>query len=621
MIVPMKKVTLLVLDSEKDNALTVLGRAGVLHVEKREGTSQKLIDLQAQIVRIDQAQSLLADFKIPANKRNMPVQGREKTLDLIDRIFSIRDERHLALERVIYLENELERLSVWGAVTPDSFKFLSERGIHLVPFVLTADDYASLPPNLSVLFLKKDKKTVRCVIVGENTQFRSMMPQGARELTIPLISTAEMARELAENKTRLPHINARLAAEAVYSESLTSLKATLLKELEFETVRSGMQKVSITGSGDTTQEAQIAVLSGFLPGVQESMLAETARKNGWAMLSQEPAEEEAVPTLLKNNRFVNLISPLLDFLGITPGYREQDISVWFLLYFGIFFAMIFGDGGYGGLLVCLSLAGILLAIRKGKTVSTGLYMLLYLGLMTVVWGTMTCTWFGIPTGKLPVFLKSLAIPAFASFNQETSPTNIKIFCFVLGLTQLSLAHIIGIFRNIRSLKMLGELGSLLMTAGMFFVVLNLVVDAEKYPITALILAMIGTGFLLNFLFINYSRSVVGGIIESLKNSITMFLGVVNVFGDIMSYIRLWAVGLAGSAISSTVNSMAGPMFGGALLFAGMLLLLFGHGLNYIMSVLSVIVHGVRLNTLEFSNHLGLTWSGFKYEPFTETVNK
>ena len=95
------------------------------------------------------------------------------------------------------------------------------------------------------------------------------------------------------------------------------------------------------------------------------------------------------------------------------------------------------------------------------------------------------------------------------------------------------------------------------------------------------------------------------------------VGVVNVFSDIVSYIRLWAVGLAGGAISATVNDMAGPMLGGAIIFLGVLLLVFGHGLNMILNVLSVIVHGVRLNTLEFSSHLGMSWSGFAYEPFCE----
>ena len=96
------------------------------------------------------------------------------------------------------------------------------------------------------------------------------------------------------------------------------------------------------------------------------------------------------------------------------------------------------------------------------------------------------------------------------------------------------------------------------------------------------------------------------------------MGVVNVFSDIVSYIRLWAVGLAGAAISNTVNTMAGPLAGRAVMFGAMILLLvFGHGLNMILNLLSVIVHGVRLNTLEFSNHLGMSWSGFKYSPFSK----
>ena len=98
------------------------------------------------------------------------------------------------------------------------------------------------------------------------------------------------------------------------------------------------------------------------------------------------------------------------------------------------------------------------------------------------------------------------------------------------------------------------------------------------------------------------------------------------FSDIVSYIRLWAVALAGAAISSTVNTMASGIFGpeGAVIaklviftLLGVILLVFGHGLNMILNVLSVIVHGVRLNTLEFSQHLGMTWSGTKYSPFSE----
>ena len=109
---------------------------------------------------------------------------------------------------------------------------------------------------------------------------------------------------------------------------------------------------------------------------------------------------------------------------------------------------------------------------------------------------------------------------------------------------------------------------------------------------------------------------------SVKGIIPVILGVVNVFSDIVSYIRLWAVGLAGAAISQTVNTMAGPILGHAILFAiGVILLVFGHGLNMVLNLLSVLVHGIRLNTLEFSSHLGMSWSGIKYNPFSEDGNK
>jgi V/A-type H+-transporting ATPase subunit I len=136
-------------------------------------------------------------------------------------------------------------------------------------------------------------------------------------------------------------------------------------------------------------------------------------------------------------------------------------------------------------------------------------------------------------------------------------------------------------------------------------------------VATIMFPLIGVGFVLNFVFANYEGSVIKSILESCKNIISVLLGVVNVFSDIVSYIRLWAVGLAGAAIAQTVNEMAGPTLGGFLIFAGILLLVFGHGLNMILNVLSVIVHGVRLNTLEFSSHLGMSWSGFSYKPFAE----
>jgi V/A-type H+-transporting ATPase subunit I len=138
------------------------------------------------------------------------------------------------------------------------------------------------------------------------------------------------------------------------------------------------------------------------------------------------------------------------------------------------------------------------------------------------------------------------------------------------------------------------------------------------PIATIAIVFVAVGFLLNFVFANYEGSIGKSILQSLKEIISVMLSIFNLFSDIVSYIRLWAVGLAGAAIAATVNELAGPMMGKfAFMIVAIILLVFGHGLNMILNLLSVIVHGVRLNTLEFSSHLGMTWSGYKFKPFEE----
>ena len=209
----------------------------------------------------------------------------------------------------------------------------------------------------------------------------------------------------------------------------------------------------------------------------------------------------------------------------------------------------------------------------------------------------------------------------------TTSQNLQIFCFTLALIQLTIAHIKGAVRNRRTVKMLGDIGSILQLIGIYYLVLSLVVNAEVFsfgliiggiPIGTVAIALIAVGFCLSFVFSNYEGSIIKSILSSLTNIVSVLLGVVNVFSDIVSYIRLWAVGLAGAAISATVNELAGPLLGNFMfMILAIILLVFGHGLNMVLNILSVIVHGIRLNTLEFSSHLDMSWSGHKFKPFEE----
>ena len=463
----------------------------------------------------------------------------------------------------------------------------------------------------------KGKTGVRFLIWSETNALPVDLPQDIIPLKLPETSVKALKEKLKSLMAKISSYKQEMTKMSAYLNSLRALDEIVTKKLQFEIVHEGMQTIDF-GNQDDEERVQLVWLTGYIPCEDEAKLSSLAKEKSWAYISQDPEEEDPVPTKIKRNKIVNLISPLIDFLGTVPGYTEPDISLWFLLFFGIFFAMIFGDAGYGAVLFLISIILILKTKAKKQKVPTAFYMFGYLGLMTVIWGTLVCNWFGMSTEIVPSFLKKLAVPAIANFTPEdVRNQNQILLCFTLGLTQLMIAHVVSLFRNIKSPKFLADVGSLSMLGGMYFVVLNLVVDSQKYAINNTVLLAIGAGFALNFIFVNYSTGIGQAIVESLKNIINMLLGVVNVFADIMSYIRLWAVGLAGGAISATVNEMAGPALGGFIIFAGVLLLLFGHGLNYIMNVLSVIVHGVRLNTLEFSNHVGLTWSGFKYEPFNE----
>ena len=616
MILPMKKLTLLVLDSEKKAALKTLRNFGAVHVEKEAASSDTLTELQNIYARVQQAEALITESqpkKAEKAKSEPLTLNRNDLLQAVDEILDLKDQEanmHAAINK---LTGDIEAYGSWGDFDPEDIRSFEENSIYLTIGELSEKSYAALPETIKTVRLAGGKKTVRFAIVSETIDVPVDLPSDFNPLILPDMRLSAMHTERERLQKQLPSFKAKIGAR---TELLAPLKAEakkLAKEIEFETVRAGMEVIPLE-----KEPIRLARLSGYILAEKQADFAGLAKANGWAFVSDDPAEEDAVPTAMRHNRFVQLLTPLTDFLGTVPGYREPDISLWFLLFFGIFFAMIFGDAGYGGILVILSLIGIGKAKAKEQPAPLAMQMFLYLGVLTVIWGTATCNWFGISVDYIPAWLKNLSVPAISNATEESiRNANLMQFCFTLGLIQLTIGHIISIVRNIRSPQILGHVGSIAMLCGMYVVVLSLVVSAERYQINQPVMVAIGGGFALNFIFSNYQTGIGQSIVDSLKNIITMFLGVVNVFADIMSYIRLWAVGLAGSAISATVNQMAGPALGSFLIFLGVLLLFFGHGLNYIMNVLSVIVHGVRLNTLEFSNHVGLTWAGFKYEPFAE----
>ena len=643
MIEPMKKVSVVLLNKEKEEALKALRKIGLVHLEKMEGSSEKLTAFKEYTNNAMLSESILGEIKLPKQKKvkgEVPALSDDEVTALCSEVVTKSERKKQLMEEISADSTELDRFAQWGDVALEDFEYLTSKGIQLKMYEVPAEKYSQIDESIKTILVNNDSKAVRFMVINGGEGRPALLIPEAFEVPFPRMSTKLLEEEIRKDEAEIASIENFYKQKAPFVPAISKFQKKLEGDIEFENVNSGM------GCENSGSVNDLAWLSGYVPAANLEEFKKYCAENNWAVAYADPEYEDTeVPTKLKNNKFVSLIYPLTDFLGTVPGYHEFDISGWFLLFFTIFFAMIFGDGGYGLLVAAIVLILMIKNKAAKKPIAPAFGLILLVSLATVVWGAVTCTWFGIPVDMLPEWLKNISVPWISGAYADTlwnvpwisdqnigltKDQNLQIFCFSLALVQLSVAHIKAAARNIKDgngLKSIGDIGSLMQLIGMFWIVLAMVVNGQVFPMLGNIgpvpvgkieVCMIAVGFVMSFIFANYEGSVVKSILESCKNIISVLLGVVNVFSDIVSYIRLWAVGLAGAAISETVNTLAGPILGHAILFlAAIVLLVFGHGLNMILNVLSVIVHGVRLNTLEFCTHIGMSWSGVKYQPFAD----
>ena len=540
MIVKMLHLDLLCVAAEVDSTLESLRSLGAVHLDLSSAQGAEVSSAKGEAADAEKAVRSI----LKARGKGEAGSVRRTISEVLDLQKSLDDKKD-SLED---LNREIAKYEPFGDFDPKLAKKLLDRGIDLAAV-------AELPEIL------------------------------------PPKRLSEMKSEAAELKSSIEADNSSLAA--------TDEKAIVASFPELsERIAFAAAKELMLDSG------AVSVISGWIPARRLDDLKKTASKEGWGLLTREAESGEDPPTLIEPPKLFRPMRALFEGLGIAPAYTESDVSVPFMCYFSLFFAMLVGDGAYGSIFLVGTLA-----LRK-KLPRSWFVLLTVFSASTVIWGVLSNTWFG---AQIP----ALASLPTVQWLADPSYHNMMLLCFTIGVSHLMLARLWNGVCRLPDSTAIAEFGWAGILLFMYLVTNSIVGIFPAIP---------------QWGFYMFYASLAGVFLFSVKPSelktrgaeLGMLpLNIMSALGDIISYVRLFAVGLASVKVAENFNSMATGLVAGAdemwvkalMAVAMVAILVIGHALNLAMAGLSILVHAVRLNTLEFSNHKGVSWSGTAYNPF------
>ncbi|MRT92965.1 V-type ATP synthase subunit I [Ancylomarina sp. 16SWW S1-10-2] len=599
----MKKLVLFLpnIEEDIDANLTLLGELGVMHVMPFQPAKDASIErVDARIKQLEKAIEILDDyseidsreFAIPAdlNFRNQ----KRGEIALLEKVLEA-DAQEMALQKLEQEQNkELKWYNEWGNVSITDLAELKQVGAFIRLYLLDDRDLKKIQDLENISVVGKLSHLHQVVFVSQDPNEKLDF----KEVELPAYQQTEL-KELVEQTHFKMDENRKLL------EILASQKDVLKTALEERIRRMDVRNVHYAGKNF---DEQIICWKGFIPEQSVDELVSVAEKNSWAYIIDDPEQEELdeVPTLVKSAKWAERIRPVMNFMGLVPGYKELDVSKIFMIFFTFFTGILVGDAGYGLIFLLITLA----VHSKTKFKRKIEFDLMYtLSVAIMIWGVLTGTYFGSQSIANWSFLSQLRVDKLASFGGDS--LFVQQLMFSIGAIQLTIGHLQTAWKYNNSVKAIAQLGWVSIIWGLYFVVDQMVLGIAAPAVMPWL--FVG-GAVLIALFSNPGTSFFKGVLSSLGS---LPLSVISGFSDIISYIRLYAVGLSTVLMATSFNHMA--LGDGITTIASgigaVLVLVLGHGLNMILAGMAVIVHGVRLNMLEYAGHASVEFSGSEYQPF------
>ena len=609
MITKMKKYTFLVFHREYDAFLEKLRNVGVLHVaQKAEGIAEDE-QLNEQLVLSQKLQKTIAEAENILPEQTQPVQTGQINTDinvLMQDFADLQSQTQQLQADIAALKKEQKRMAVWGDFSEDKLNALKQQGYNLQFFTCPEKSFNPDWENLYHAFIVAQQGgVVWFVTINHDNEAFEL---GAEQVELNSRNSTQLQADIDALNTKLSEAEQQqqLWAVAHLGELHTALQQTQL-DIDWSKVQ-----LSTTALADE----HLCLLEGFCPVDNIEELNSMLDNEHIYYTAEEPTEEDPTPIKLHNNWFTSLFECLTGMYG-WPVYGEFDPTPILAPFFLLFFAMCMGDAGYGILLI---LFGILTTKNKIKiSMFEGLGPLItVLGVGTLVVGFFLGTFFGIDlysASWVPQSLKGLMIKG------EVMGYDIQmVLAICIGIFHICLAMVVKAIcytKRFGFKKNISTWGWLLLILGALIVGVLFSTEVFSVQVTKWVLIVIGSiSALAIYIFNTPGRNPLINIGAGLWDTYNMATGIL---GDVLSYIRLYALGLAGGMLGAAFNSLGLMVLGenpGVLSWAGFIvILLIGHLLNLLMSALGAFVHPLRLSFVEYFKNSGYEGKGSLYQPF------
>ncbi|SHJ77227.1 V/A-type H+-transporting ATPase subunit I [Tangfeifania diversioriginum] len=610
MIVPMYKYSFLVFHSGYQDFLKDIRKIGVVHInDKIKEPTPEMQDLFRHLTEVSKAIQKLEMIEPEATEKKPELKTGEAVFNRLKEIEKEGEHNHHQMQQ---LEKERKQLVPWGDFDWKMIEKLQKQGVEIRFMSCPIRKFEPEWEEDFYIKVIKDWEGYRYFVKLEKTDkeneengFEEI--SGADELILPNHSISQLDAEIKKLKTEADELRHELHRIAYFC-------IPLLEEY-YQAIEQQLSEKNALLQTSEEVEGKVKMLEGWVPETKKEELDNYLEENKILYTADQPSDdEEKVPILLKNNRFAKLYE-IIGKLYELPNHKELDLVPFFAPFYMMFFGFSLGDAGYG--LVIIGLAEYMK--RKMPNLRSVMKLAQLLGLATVIFGILTGTFFGID-------LINSQIPWLENIKEYMVDTD-ELFnlAIILGVIQILFGMVLKVI-NISRVKgfmySLSTIGWLILIIGLGAVIgLKTVGTLDEQTASVAQYVVLGVAGVFILVLNNPKRNILMNIGAGLWDVYNM---ATSLLGDILSYIRLFALGVSSAILGMVFNNMAMSMKPDNVIFGPLvmiIILVIGHGITIFMSGLGAFVHPIRLTFVEFYKNAGFTGGGKPYKPFAEPASK